>query len=100
MREEIVDQIVELERKIAVLPEGSVSKKTNKKDHPQSGQPSPLQMVFLILSSLYTDHHPGQYRQSANRHDESDAPSAGFRQEELRSVRVYSDMTMTGRGST
>ena len=48
MREEIADQIVELERKIAVLPEGSVSKKTNKKDHPQSGQPSPLQMVFFF----------------------------------------------------
>ena len=31
MREEIADQIVELERKIAVLPEGSISKKTKKK---------------------------------------------------------------------
>jgi hypothetical protein len=85
MREEIVDQIVELERKIAVLPEGSVSKITNKKTiRRQDNHPS---ADGLFLSFLF-DQHPGQHRQNTKCHDESDAPSPGFRQEECRLVRM------------
>jgi len=50
MREEIADQIVELERKIAVLPEGSISKKTKKKTiRRQDNHPSADGLSFPIF---------------------------------------------------